>query len=299
MLHCKTHLQWIPWPGDTAPWREGVYDCLSCQNSLELIQTKIEIILQQKTNLKIYLTYLKNKFVPKSTGKFLYKSYKKNIHKIPLTNKKYFQKLLSIKKKIPTENQGNINSKSDIISRPYERGNLSRRLDLYQNYDVFQIALMNKTITQFQTRLDLTRWLNIQLYGDNNNLLEEIKLKSPAEIYRFCLKLLRKEMAEVKTNQLFNGKVPIFDHYLAAAYELGTINSEILNELEKLNEIWDPTKSKWEKVKFWTSILVQASAVFVPPPYNYLLTFSMMAIEQLHPNETLPSYEHSIFGEIK
>ena len=50
---------------------------------------------QFKFEKKPIKKYLKNKFVPKAYKKYIYKAFKKETHKITLTNKNYFQKLLS------------------------------------------------------------------------------------------------------------------------------------------------------------------------------------------------------------
>ncbi|MAW07143.1 MAG: hypothetical protein CME61_02555 [Halobacteriovoraceae bacterium] len=130
-------------------------------------------------------------------------------------------------------------------------------------------------------------------------MFEEIFIESPVEIYRLCIKLLKKEMKELKTNHLFKGKAPSFNDLVASAYETQLIDKTFLEELYKIQEFWSPKKTKWEKVKFWVSIFTQAGTIFLPPPYNYLVTFSILAIENLHPDEELPSYEHSIFGDLK
>ena len=92
---------------------------------------------------------------------------------------------------------------------------------------------------------------------------------------------------------------PSFNDFLAASYELGTINNEFLEELYKIEELWNPKKTKWEKVKVWASITSQVASVFTPPPYNYLISFGLIAIEYYNRNPESASYEHSIFGSIK
>ena len=107
---------------------------------------------------------------------------------------------------------------------------------------------MDQVVSRFQQRAENASWLNIQIYDTSDNLFEELRIEGPTEIYRFCIRLFRKEMSEVKINQLFNGMTPSFNDFLAASYEMGTINHDFLEELYKIEEIWNPKKTKWEKL---------------------------------------------------
>ena len=249
----------------------------------------------KKKNLK---KYLKNSPLSKEERKIFLHSLKKEVHKTQITNKNYDEKLRTIRSKILSENKISF-QRSNIISRYVKEIGTSPRVSLLKKYNAFQIVIMNKVISQFQKRVENASWLNIQIYDSSDNILEELKIEGPTEVYRFCIKLFRKEMSEVKINRLFNNMTPSFNDFLAASYELGTINNEFLEELYKIEELWNPKKTKWEKVKVWASITSQVASVFTPPPYNYLISFGLIAIEYYNRNPESASYEHSIFGSIK
>ena len=78
-----------------------------------------------------------------------------------------------------------------------------------------------------------------------------------------------------------------------------TINNDFLIELYKIKEFWSPNKSFWQKVRVWASVVSGVATIFTPPPYNYLISFGLIAIEYYNKPADKPSYEHSIFGEIK
>ncbi len=252
----------------------------------------------KKRNLK---KYLKNSPLNKGERKIFLHSLKKEVHKTQITNKNYDEKLRTIRSKVSKtliENKISF-ERSDIISRYVKEMGTSPRVSLLKKYNAFQIVIMNKVISQFQKRVENASWLNIQIFDSSDNILEELKIEGPTEVYRFCIKLFRKEMSEVKINRLFNNMTPSFNDFLAASYELGTINNEFLEELYKIEEFWNPKKTKWEKVKVWASITSQVASVFTPPPYNYLISFGLIAIEYYNRNPESASYEHSIFGSIK
>jgi hypothetical protein len=254
-----------------------------------------------KFNKKRIKTFLKNSSLKKFEKKLLLRAFKKDLYKFQLSNKKYEEKLRTIRSKISPDNTGTAIDwqKSNIISRPVDELKTSPRVNLLKKYNAFQIAIMNKVIKNFQQRAEMASWLNIQIFDTNNNLFEEIKIESPTEVYRFCIKLFRKEMSEIKINQLFNNTVPSFHDFLAASYEMGTINHDFLEELYKIEDLWNPKRTKWEKVKVWASITSQIASVFTPPPYNYLISFGLIAIEYYNRKTETASYEHSIFGDIK
>ena len=254
-----------------------------------------------KFNKKEIKKYLKNSPLSKRERKIFFRSFKKDIHKFQITNKEYDEKLRTIRSKLPGPTSGNNNGveRSDIISRYVKEIKTSPRVNLLKKYNAFQIVIMNKVISQFQKRVENASWLNIQIYDSSDNILEELKIEGPTEVYRFCIKLFRKEMSEVKINRLFNNITPSFNDFLAASFEMGTINSDFLKELYKIEELWSPKKTKWEKVKVWASITSQVASVFTPPPFNYLISFGLIAIEYYNRKPESPSYEHSIFGRIK
>ena len=198
--------------------------------------------------IKNHKKIFKKTNIKKANLKILLRGLKKEAHNHKLPNKEYFKIKESLFKKLNLR-PNTTENKSDIISRPEDSLDSSIRMNLYLNYDVFQIVLMNKVIKNFQKRLLNANFLNIQLMDDSRTVFEEIFIESPVEIYRFCIKLLKKEMKELKINHLFKGKSPSFNDLIASAYETQIIDKTFLEELYKIQEFWSPKKTKWEKNK--------------------------------------------------
>jgi hypothetical protein len=249
-----------------------------------------------KFNKKKLKKYLKGTTLTKKEKGIFLKGLKTKVHQTRLTNKKYLDKIISLRPKIT----GKLPiQKSDHISKGIKELGTSLRINLFKKFTPFQIVLLNKVIERFQQRIDNANWINIQLYDIEDNIIEEIRIDSPMEVYRLCIKLFKKEMSELKINHLFNGIPLNYYDFLGAAYEMRTINNDFLIELYKIKEFWSPDKSFWQKVRVWASVLSGVATIFTPPPYNYLISFGLIAIEYYNKPADKPSYEHSIFGEIK
>ena len=86
---------------------------------------------------------------------------------------------------------------------------------------------------------------------------------------------------------------------VAASFEMYKIPQVALEELLHMETIWNPQKSKKEKVAMWGKLFTQAGIIFIPPPYNYLASLSIMVIESfIKGSNQEASYDHSIFGEV-
>ena len=128
-------------------------------------------------------------------------------------------------------------------------------------------------------RLELTSTLGINLIDENNEIFESIIIDSPMEIYRFLVKYLRYEMSLLKENHLFSNTQVNYVDLVAASFEMYKIPPVALEELLLMETIWNPQKSKKEKVAMWGKLFTQAGIIFIPPPYNYLASLSIMVIE--------------------
>ena len=139
-----------------------------------------------------------------------------------------------------------------------------------------------------------------QTINDEDIAYETFYIDSPMEIYRFLLKYLRYEMAKLKENHLFIETPVTYSDLLAASFEMYQIPPVALEELRKMEHIWNPQRSRLEKVITWTKLFTQAGLIFVPPPYNYLASLSMWVIESfVQDNSEQANYGHSIFGEVQ
>ena len=93
-------------------------------------------------------------------------------------------------------------------------------MSLYNKFDSTQIILLANIVKGLKTRLeskDVT--ININ-YVDRPTEIIEL---TPMEKFRFILKLLRKEMADLNNSSLLQGRNANYLDLITAAYEVGYI----------------------------------------------------------------------------
>ena len=159
-------------------------------NNTCFIENTSSLLGNFKYEKKKLKKFLKKSNLTKYEKNLFLKSLKKKLYQQRLSNKKYHEKFSSLRPKIESDIPL---QKSDRISELNKELNTSLRINLFKKFSTFQIVLLNKVIQNFQRRVEKTNWLNIQLYDVENNIIEEIKIESPVEVYRFCIKLFRKK----------------------------------------------------------------------------------------------------------
>lgn len=195
------------------------------------------------------------------------------VYEWPLTLSEYSDQLDRVSKKFPARK---IES-ADLVTKIISHQKISQRQSLYEKYDSTQIILLANIIRDMKLRLD-SKEITINInYGDRPT--EVISLTS-MERFRFVLKLLRKELSTINNSSLLNGRFASFMDLITAGYEVGYISSNEILQLSSLHEIWDPIKTKREKVLFWVQNFGGIASVILPPPYGFISMFAIMVIDQ-------------------
>jgi hypothetical protein len=204
-----------------------------------------------------------------------------------------------LKKKLQIRNQYPINDtgiRSNFVAQKVKKQKISQRIKLYQSYDYIQIALMGDIINKLRRRLESNKIEIIVHFDDDGELVEEEVIElDPMERFRFSIKLLRKEMHELSINTFFEGRQPSYSDLIVAAYELGMVPAEEVDEVASFEEIWNPKKTFWEKAQFWVTSVLSVGAVLVPPPYGFIPTLALVAIQASTQSKKEPEYDHSLF----
>jgi len=169
------------------------------------------------------------------------------------------------------------NDKSSFVSQRQKKDKLSLRQSLYQRYDYAQILLMSNILKKLRQRLN-SKKVEIHQFDQNGVLAEVIEL-APMEIYYFAIDILRKEMSELRTNSLFQGKAPSYLDIIVAGFETGIIHSSELEQIRKLEQVWNPDKTLYEKAEVWIRTFATVTSVLLPPPYGMIPILSLVIIE--------------------
>jgi hypothetical protein len=91
---------------------------------------------------------------------------------------------------------------------------------------------MGNVIKKLKTRLESPK-IEILVY-ENDETVEEVITLDPMERFRFAIRLLRKEMKLLGTNNYFLGRQPSYTDLMAAAYETGIITALELDQVAEL-----------------------------------------------------------------
>lgn len=190
-----------------------------------------------------------------------------------LSLKTYLQKKNSLRVNKPLRDA---NEQSDFVTDKARKTKVSYRIKLYEQYTDLQIMLMADVVKRLRTRLEAKK-VTINIEGENEEV--EVITLEPMERFRLAIKLLRREMALLATNTYFNGRTPDYFDLVAAAYETSLIPATELKELGGLQEIWNPTKTFWQKAEIWIRTFSSVATVALPQPYGFIPALVLVVIE--------------------
>ena len=195
------------------------------------------------------------------------------LEKTPLTLKTYLKKLRALRRDFPLPRGS---ERSDFVTAEATAGDLSRRQRILQHYDGFQLAFMAETIKKLRRRLD-SDMATLQFFTEGQ--LDETKVLEPQERFRAAIKLLRMDLRALGLNSFFKNRTPTFIDLMTAAYELGVVPARELDEIAKLEELWNPKKTFYQKYKVWIRGASSVGSIALPPPFGFLPSLGLMIIE--------------------
>lgn len=221
----------------------------------------------------LYIEALNQKLISLEVYQNLEKARSTNLQNNVLTLKAYYQKLNSLRIQFPVRDP---NEQSNWVTQKVDKQKLSRRTRLLENYTDLQIMLMGNVIKKLRERLESPK---IEILVYNKETLAETITLDPMERFRFAIRILRKEMAQLSLNTYFEGRMPDYLDLMAAAYETSIIPASELDELAGLQDIWNPKKTWWEKARVWVNLASSVATVVIPPPYGFIPALALIVIE--------------------
>lgn len=220
----------------------------------------------------------------------LYRTNLANIDKDYVTLRDYLskkQELRDQKPILPSE-------RTTLIAQKVKGKNSSYRSQLYQRYDVVQIMFLADIINKLQEHLASTKMI-LQIYNKDETLLRSIELEE-MERFRFALKFLRKEMLELSNNAYFFGQSISYMDLISAAFEVGLISTKDIDEVAKLETLWNPRKTLYEKAAVWIRLAGSVGTLLIPPPYGFAVALGLVAIESsAKKSQKIVSPDYSLF----
>ena len=145
----------------------------------------------------LYITALDQKLISQSVYNKLEQARSTDLQNNTLTLKAYYQKIASLRVQYPLRDP---NEKSNYITQKVDKEKVSHRTRLLENYTDLQIMLMGNVIKKLRERLESPK---IEILVYNKETLAETITLEPMERFRFAIRILRKEMAQLSLNTYF------------------------------------------------------------------------------------------------
>lgn len=167
---------------------------------------------------------------------------------------------------------------------------LTRRTKLYQKYNATQIILLAQVIQKASWRMGtdpdvisstpvITQNFTISNPdGTTNNYVEKIEL-DPQSQYNLARKRMRKDIHDLQMMDVFYKKTIFYEEIVMAAFESGYITIEDLEYVVQYDDLWNPSKTKFERIIGYIFRFTGLSMFFVPPPFNVAATLALTVVE--------------------
>jgi hypothetical protein len=97
--------------------------------------------------------------------------------------------------------------------------------------------------------------------------------------YNWARRMLRKEMDDLQRSRFFEYHYITYNEVITAALETGALTLEEVKIAVTYDDLWNPHKSKWHKVRDWIFSISGSASVFLPPPYNIAATLGIIIVQ--------------------
>lgn len=195
---------------------------------------------------------------------------------------------------IPVKNDYNVINIEDEDSFSSERikrfSKLTRRRVLYRKYDETQIILLAQVLQKASRRMGVdpdtkssTPFISQEFWvtgrdGQVENYVEKFEL-DPQSQYNLSRRLMRKDMTELQMMDMFTDVKITYNDIVVAALETGYISLDDISHVVKYDDLWNPEKTKWERISGYIFTGLGYSTFFVPPPWNVVATIALGVVE--------------------
>lgn len=228
----------------------------------------------QNSNLKAANSLAKkNGYISQNDFKILESFRRAKVHSWPLSLRTYSNKLKALRRQIDMYGH----EEGDFVTVENKKAKMSLRQYLYSNYSYMQILMMGDLAKKMRKRLDSIDISILIRYADDEQT--EIIPLGPTERFRFVLKLVRKELAEINATNLFESSKAHYAVVIAASYEIGAVSAIELEELASLEEIWNPQRTRTDRIMSWGRLFGGVASVAIPGPLSFLPVLAVMIVD--------------------
>lgn len=258
----KIYSSFISWPSEEKKCLQNYYE-----NFVSKIQENYKRSDSKYIGRLNYQAYTKS-IISEKTYQKLESIRFGNFINEDLSLNSYIKNLKTVKDKLSSTPEENTETTFSEVY-VYRRSNLTRRGKLYTEYTNTQILLMSQLIEKTAKRID-AKQVHLYFQYDDSNLENETYIFSPMEQYRIAVKMLRKDMAELRRSEIFKNTPVYYEDIIAAAYETGAVTSKELDYVLKFDDLWNPKISRWRGIASLTLSIAGTGTFLLPTPFNYI-----------------------------
>lgn len=203
----------------------------------------------------------------------------------------YFDIIFKAKNSLVPKNYvpytGNIDKLNQFSTEKVRRfSNLTRRIVLFRKYSETQIIMLAKVLQESSRRMgvdpDVTAsapYINQEFTKINDNGEPEtyvIRTEiDPQSQYNLARRLMRRDILNLQTMEIFKRTKITYEDVVMAGLETGYISLDDIAFVVQYDDLWNPYKTRYDKISGFVFKFVGYATFFLPPPWN---VFTSLAI---------------------
>ena len=120
----------------------------------------------------------------------------------------------------------------------------------------------------------------VNAQGEREITIEKIEL-DPQSQYNLARRLMRKDIVDTQMMSLFNGVKITYNDVVMASLEVGYISLEDIEFVVKYDDLWNPERTKFDRMSRFVFSPLGYSTFFLPPPWNATASLALGVIENV------------------
>jgi hypothetical protein len=190
-----------------------------------------------------------------------------------------------------------LDDENDFASKKLRRfSKLTRRELLYRKYDATQMIMLAQVIQKAARRMGVDpdteslgsyitkEYSVLQSNGERKTYVERIDL-DPQSQFNLARRMMRKDIIDLQMMDSFTGLKITYSDVVMAAFETGYVSFEDLEHVLAYDDLWNPQKTKFERVSGFIFRLTGYGTFLLPTPWNITASIALGIVEGLVDNK--------------
>jgi hypothetical protein len=281
------------------PWPNDIDQC--AYNQYVFLKKNIKSDEEIYSDKEKYLKYLTKKALKEeiisqdSYNKLEYLRTKSKVNDRNFWLADYFKVVFHAKNKMVPKNYvyqvKELSEENGFSSERIRRfSKMTRRQLLYNKYNETQIILLAQVLQKASQRMGVdpdtiteAPYISQTFHilndsGERETYVERIDIDPPSQ-FRLARRLLRKDITELQMMDVFYKLTITHEDVVMAALETGYISLEDIEHVVKYDDLWNPNKTKFERVMGFVFTIARYSTFYIPAPWNLVTSIALGVVE--------------------